>query len=725
MKKMLRVVLAASILWLAPVTIAHAAFTHPGLLHTRSDLDRMKQMVQQGAEPWKSGFEKLRAHPQSQADRRLRGPFERVSRGAGEELHRTELAQDGNAAYQNALMWAITGDKAHAQKAVEILNAWSGTLKEIVGRDKELAASLCGFKYVNAAEIIRYTYDGWAPADVERCEAMLKGVFYPVIKDFATFANGNWDTGCIKTMMAIGVFCNDQAMYDRAVDYYRNGSGNGRLTHYILNDQGQCQESGRDQSHVQLGLAHLAETCEIAWSQGLDLYGAADHRLLKGFEYTAKYNLGQDVPFAAFRDTTGKYYAETIATRARGRFRPIFEMVWNHYERRKGIPAPYTKQAAEKIRPEGAAFDADHPGFGTLLFTLPVRSVSVKASEETSSEFRLQAVQDRVNAELQTADYAVGADLSFLKQAQDRGTVFKDGGQAKPGLQIFRDHGYNWIRLRLFHTPTRLPNSLEYTIALAKDAKKLGFKFLLDYHYSDTWADPGKQTIPKAWEGKSHAELVQAVREYTRDTIVAFREVGVLPDMVQPGNEITPGMLWPDGKLPANWDNFAELLKAAIDGVDAGRGDAQRPRILIHIDKGGSMKATKAFFDKLNSYDVPFDVIGQSYYPWSHGSLPDLRENLAFMADAYHKDIIVVEAAYNWRPTEYKNKEAPFPETPEGQRQFLEQVNRIVLETPHGLGKGIFWWEPAVTGGLRSRGHFDDDGNALPVLTVFDEFRKR
>jgi arabinogalactan endo-1,4-beta-galactosidase len=715
MKQISRVVSASFALWLVPLVSVQAAFQHPGILHTRGDLDRMKQMVQQGTEPWKAGFEKLRAHPQSQSDWRLRGPFERVSRGAGEELHRTELAQDGNAAYQNALMWVITGDKAHAQKAVEILNAWSGTLKEIVGRDKELAASLCGFKYVNAAEIIRYTYDGWAPADVERCEMMLKSVFYPVIKDFATFANGNWDTGCIKTMMAIGVFCNDQALFDRAVEYYRSGPGNGRLIHYIINDEGQCQESGRDQSHVQLGLAHLAEACEIAWSQGLDLYGTADNRLLKGFEYTAKYNLGQEVPFAAYRDTTGKYYAEAISSQRRGRFRPIFEMVWNHYENRKGIAALYTKQAAEKIRPEGAAFDADHPGFGTLLFTLPVRSVPVRASNETPHGVTTNA----------PADYAAGADLSFLKQAEDRGTVFKDNGQAKPGLRIFHDHGYNWIRLRLFHTPTRLPNNLDYTIALAKDARKLGFKFLLDYHYSDTWADPGKQTIPKAWEGKSHAELVQAVREYTRDTIAAFRAAGVLPDMVQPGNEITPGMLWPDGKLPANWDNFAELLKAAIEGVKAGCGDAPRPRIMIHIDKGGNKNATKWFFDKLNSYGVPYDVIGQSYYPWWHGSLADLRENLAFMANEYHKDIIVVEAAYNWRPTEYKNKEAPFPETPEGQKQFLAEVNRIVLETPHGLGKGVFWWEPAVTGGLRSRGYFDDDGNALPVITVFDESAKR
>ena len=158
-----RVVATAFALSLVPLTTLHAAFVHPGILHTRSDLDRIRRMVQQGTEPWKGGFEKLQAHPQSQADWHLRGPFERVSRGAGQELHRTELAQDGNAAYQNALMWAITGDKTHAQKTVEILNAWSATLKEIVGRDKELAASLCGFKYASAAEIMRHTYDGWAP----------------------------------------------------------------------------------------------------------------------------------------------------------------------------------------------------------------------------------------------------------------------------------------------------------------------------------------------------------------------------------------------------------------------------------------------------------------------------------------------------------------------------------------------------------------------------------
>lgn len=327
---------------------------------------------------------------------------------------------------------------------------------------------------------------------------------------------------------------------------------------------------------------------------------------------------------------------------------------------------------------------------------------------------------------VRAADYAIGADLSFLKYAEDRGTVFRDANQARPGLQIFKDHGYNWIRLRLFHSPTQLPNNLDYTIALASQARAMGFKFLLDFHYSDTWADPGKQYIPRAWEGKSHQELTQAVYEYTRQTIADLANASVMPQMVQIGNEVSAGMLWPDGRLPQNWDNFADLLKAGIRGVEDGSAGQTRPRIMIHIDKGGDKAATKAFFDKINSYGIEYDVIGQSYYPWWHGTLLDLRENLIFMANEYKKDIILVEVAYCWRPTEYRDKPAPFPESPEGQRQFLDEVNRLVMATPDNRGQGIFWWEPAVgPGALRSRGFFDDYGNALPVMTVFDRFTRR
>jgi arabinogalactan endo-1,4-beta-galactosidase len=320
-------------------------------------------------------------------------------------------------------------------------------------------------------------------------------------------------------------------------------------------------------------------------------------------------------------------------------------------------------------------------------------------------------------------EYAVGADVSFLPQAEAQGVVFKDNGVPKPGLQLFKDHGYNWVRLRLFHTPTRLPNDLEYTIKVAKQAKDLGYKVLLNYHYSDTWADPGKQFLPKAWEGKTHEELVDAVFEYTRDTIAAFREAGAMPDMVQPGNEVIAGMMWPHGKLPENWSQFADYTKAGIRGVEAGRGEAPMPLIMVHIDRGGDLRRTKDFYDHCREHKIEFDVIGQSYYPWWHGPLDDLRANMKFMAEEYEKDIIVVEAAYNWHEAEYRDpaKPGPFPETPEGQREFLRQVDQIVRETPDGRGVGVFWWEPAVPPQpISSRGMFDREFNALPVITVFD-----
>ncbi len=328
-----------------------------------------------------------------------------------------------------------------------------------------------------------------------------------------------------------------------------------------------------------------------------------------------------------------------------------------------------------------------------------------------------------------TLDYVIGADLSFLAEAESKGSRFFDGGVAKPGLQIFRDHGYNWIRLRLFNevanSPDPLPNDLAYTIALAKAAKQLGYKFLLDYHYSDTWADGGKQIMPKAWEKLTAPQLVRALEEYTRTTIAAFRDAGVMPDMVQIGNEISPGMVFPRGKLPEQWDTFAALLKAGIRGVNAGRGTAPRPLIMIHIDKGGDRKATQWFFDNVIKRGVVFDVIGQSYYPWWHGTMLQLRENLAFMAEAYRKPIVVVEVAYNWTPGEYVGKLAPFAESPEGQRQFLEAVNDAVMATPYGLGRGVMWWEPAVRPSpIYGRGMFDERGNALPVLTVFDRYTR-
>jgi arabinogalactan endo-1,4-beta-galactosidase len=184
-------------------------------------------------------------------------------------------------------------------------------------------------------------------------------------------------------------------------------------------------------------------------------------------------------------------------------------------------------------------------------------------------------------------------------------------------------------------------------------------------------------------------------------------------------------MLWPDGKLPENWDNFAELVQAGIDGVKAGCDTVGMPAIMIHIDQGGNIARTKYFFDRILEYGIEFDYIGQSYYPWWHGTLLELRANMAFMAEKYRKPIIIVEAAYCASPTEYKTRPGPFPETPEGQEEFLDEVNKIVLQTPGNLGAGIFWWEPATYGGRSSRDFFDTEGNVLPVITVFDKYTRR
>ena len=214
---------------------------------------------------------------------------------------------------------------------------------------------------------------------------------------------------------------------------------------------------------------------------------------------------------------------------------------------------------------------------------------------------------------------------------------------------------------------------------------------------------------------------MKAVFNFSRDTVSAFREQGTMPDMVQVGNEITSGMLWPDGQLPDRWEQFAELLTAGVRGVEAGRGNLVRPVIMIHIDQGGNAETTQWFFDHLIANRVPFDVIGQSYYPFWQGSLDDLRKNLAFMANRYRKPIIVVETAYDWRGgEEFKGRKREFPETPEGQREFLAAVAQVVRETPNGLGKGLFWWEPMAEGPIAKRGLFDDQHNSLPALHVFD-----
>ncbi|MGJ8723620.1 MAG: alginate lyase family protein [Roseibacillus sp.] len=339
-------------------------FNHPGLLHSKEELSFVKSKLESQSEPWQSAWNNLRQSKQASLSYQP-NPRAQVVRGARNrpDLGSSDFTSDGGAAYNHALQWVITGKKAHANKTIEILNAWSQTLESISGHDAKLLVGMDGVIYCCAAELIRYSDADWPQKEVERFEHMLREVFYPTIKDFYPSANGNWDAAMLQTMIAMGVFLDDRQMFERAVTYYRTGKGNGAINNY-LKETGQCQESGRDQLHVQMGLGFLSVACEIAWRQGVDLYSISDNRLAKGFEYTAKYNLGEEVPFERFRSYQGRYDYSSISDRGRGRFRPIYERLVHHYTERKKLELPWSHKAAEQQRPEGS--HSQHASWGTL-----------------------------------------------------------------------------------------------------------------------------------------------------------------------------------------------------------------------------------------------------------------------------------------------------------------------------------------------------------------------
>ena len=348
---------------------AHEGFIHPGLLHTKSDLERMRSAVVAKTGPIYNGFKVLEKSPYAQANYQMHGPFPEWGRSPN--IRKGEAESDGLAVYQNALMWAVTGKRAHAKKAIYILNSWIGSLKKVTGIDGVLAAGLQGFMFVNAAELLRYTNSGWPEEDAKRCGQWFLDVWDPTIEHYAYFANGNWETAALQTRMAIAVYCNKREMFEDTVRYAIAGAGNGSIPHTIVYPTGQCQETTRAQHYAQLGLGLLGCVAEVAWNQGVDLYGWDDNRLLKGFEYTAKYGLGEEVPYQHYLDRTGKYgrggrhndYTE-ISTKSRGSFWPIFERPLNHYSKRRGISAPYSGRVVKLKGPEG--FNFDHVGLGTL-----------------------------------------------------------------------------------------------------------------------------------------------------------------------------------------------------------------------------------------------------------------------------------------------------------------------------------------------------------------------
>lgn len=345
-------------------------FVHPGLLHSREELVFIKQKIAAGEEPWKTAWGKLRASesaalnykPRPRAEV-VRGPYNNPNIGS------SELSDDSAAAYTHALQWCLTGNNAHARKAIEILNAWSATLKKVSGHDTKLLIGMTGVEFCNAAELLRHTNTDWLKPDQERFERLLRETFYPPIKDFFPAANGNWDASMIQTMLAMGVLLDDRAMFQRAADYYLKGGGNGAIQNYF-NAFGECQESGRDQAHTQMGLGFLGCAAEMAWKQGVDLYGASSNRLALGFEYTAKYNLGHDVPYEPYRSFDGKYFNRTISPEGRGRFAPIYERIVYHYHGRKNLEMPFSREVIARNQADGRSGGA-HVPWGSLMFVKP------------------------------------------------------------------------------------------------------------------------------------------------------------------------------------------------------------------------------------------------------------------------------------------------------------------------------------------------------------------
>ena len=383
-----------------------AVFVHPGIAHSQESIEFIKAKIRAKEQPWKDAWEKLNASESASLEWQAE-PRTHVQRGVRNDpdVGGTDFLRDGSAAYTHSLRWALSGEEAHAKKAAEIIDAWSRTLKTVTNHDAKLLIGMGGLKYCNSAELLKHTWDGWPVEKQKQFESMLRDVWYPVIKDFYPSANGNWDASMLQTMIAMGIVLDDREMFDRAVGYFQKGEGNGAIGNYF-NEFGECQETGRDQAHTQMGLEYLANTCESAWNQRIDLYGELDNRLLKGFEYTAKYNLGHDVPYEPFKSFEGRYHYKTISGKSRGRLRPMYEKVFNHYHNRKGLGAPFTKQAVVKVRsksrrrngPSGLPWE-------TLMFAeqpavfptseIPKSEFSAAASDKLLSPFLTAAAFDK------------------------------------------------------------------------------------------------------------------------------------------------------------------------------------------------------------------------------------------------------------------------------------------------------------------------------------------
>ncbi|RKS12887.1 glycosyl hydrolase 53 family protein [Flavobacterium sp. 120] len=314
------------------------------------------------------------------------------------------------------------------------------------------------------------------------------------------------------------------------------------------------------------------------------------------------------------------------------------------------------------------------------------------------------------------SSFAKGADVGWLPQMEATGYKFYDtDGSEKDCLQLLKDRGMNTIRLRVWVNPNDDKASghcsKEETVVMALRAQKMGMRIMIDFHYSDSWADPGKQFKPKAWENHTFSELMTDVYDHTFDVLSALKSAGVTPEWVQVGNEIPGGMMWPEGSTK-NWSQLAQLLNK---GYEATKAIDAKIKVIVHLDEGNNSEKFRWFFDNATANNVKYDVIGLSYYPfWIKKdyteTIADLANNLNDMATRYNKEVMVVEVG-----GEYDKVQNTY--------EMLAATIKAVKAVPNNKGLGVIYWEPQ---GEKSWSHYSlsawqSDGKPSPALDAFKE----
>ena len=364
---------------------AKAQFVHPGALSTQADLDRMTAKVAAGAQPWKGSWDILVGNEGFYMGGPFAVPIVFVDSGNGGNTY-MNLARDSHRAYQAALRYHGSGNPIYADQAVEIMNAWAATHTSWDGNSNVLLRmGLYGYAFACAGELMR-DYEGWAPADFAAFQQYMLTQYYPGNSSWLAGQTGthywaNWTLANMCSMIAIGVLCDSQPIFDEALNHFYDAVHTGAINNMVFyvhpDGLGQWQESGRDQGHAQIGPQLIGVFCEIAWNQGHDLYGHLNNRVLSGVEYISKYNTGHAVPFVAYANSdygtwphVYRFYQKDVAGPG-GVSRPGWDLIYNHYVNRRGIAAPYTAKYAEAARPEGGGsnYGGNSGGFDGLGFT--------------------------------------------------------------------------------------------------------------------------------------------------------------------------------------------------------------------------------------------------------------------------------------------------------------------------------------------------------------------